>query len=568
MTEALRITLVFLLFLGLSSIALSQTSLQGKVTDSETGEVLIFSSVALYKNGVLITGTETDDDGNYAISNIDPGTYDLEVSYTGYQTQRITGVLVSAGRVNKADVNLSQGVVLDQVVVTDYKVPLIEQDNTTSGGVVTSEQIRNLPTKSISTIAATTAGISSRDGESVAVRGSRTNATDYYVDGIRVFGNLVPQSEIDQLQVITGGIEARYGDVTGGIISITTKGPSNELSGGLELESSEFLDAFGYNEANGYLSGPILRNKSGKSILGYRFSGRFVYQEENNPSAVDVYVAPQSLLRELEENPTRRVAGTSFASGEFLHNNDVQALKARPNEDLQTLDLTAKLDAQLTHNVDVTLSGSYRNAEDQFTPSTSWLLLNYENNPIDYDQRARINLRLRHRLGKDNNDQRSKVGLIQNAVYTIQAGYEQATGHQEDLRHTDHLFRYGHVGTYDFSWIPAEGESSYSGAIMGLAHAGFLQVLNDNYIPSEYNPVLANYNKDINQSIFGQYRNYNGFTSNSTNSLWGFHRNVGSVYNSFNRFLTDRYTFNLAGSFDLVPGGSDKGRHSIELGLM
>ena len=151
MIGAVRISLVFLLLLGLAAAGISQTSLQGKVTDAESGEVLIFCNVALYKNGVLTTGTESDEDGNFAIANIDPGTYDLEVSYAGYQTQRIVGVLVSAGRVNKVDVSLSQGVILNEIVVTDFKVPLIEQDNTTSGGVVTSEQIRNLPTKSIST---------------------------------------------------------------------------------------------------------------------------------------------------------------------------------------------------------------------------------------------------------------------------------------------------------------------------------------------------------------------------------------------------------------------------------
>jgi outer membrane receptor for ferrienterochelin and colicin len=53
-----------------------------------------------------------------------------------------------------------------------------------------------------------------------------------------VVSNLIPESEIDQLQVITGGIEAQYGDVTGGIISITTKGPSNAFSGGVEVETS------------------------------------------------------------------------------------------------------------------------------------------------------------------------------------------------------------------------------------------------------------------------------------------------------------------------------------------
>ncbi len=569
MKGALRYTSILFLLLVTFSMTRAQTSLQGKITDAESGEAILFCNVALYKNGVLLIGTETDLDGNYSISNLDPGTYDLEASYVGYQTQRLVGILVSAGRVNQADVAISQGVVLDEVVITDYRVPLIEQDNTTSGGVVTSEQIRNLPTKSITTIAAATAGISSRDGENVAIRGSRANATNYYVDGIRVFGSLIPQSEIDQMQVITGGIESRYGDVTGGIISITTKGPSNEVSGGLELETSQFLDAFGYNEINGYISGPILRNKAGKSILGYRLAGRFLFQSENNPPAVDVFTAPSELLRSLEENPTKTVAGTTFAAGEFLHNDDVQSVKARPNEDFESIDITGKIDAQITRNIDLTISASYRNIEDRFTPSSSWLLLNYENNPIDYDQRTRANVRLRHRLGKpfDGENRTSRNQVIQNAAYTLQMGYERAEGRQEDLRHQDNLFRYGHIGTFDFRWIPVEGESTYSGSFDGIAHAGYLQTLSDAYIPSEYNPVLANYNRNIDQSNFGQYRTYNGFISNSTNSLWGFHTNVGSVYNSFNRFDSDRFTFGASANFDFLPGGSDKGRHSVEIGF-
>ncbi len=576
MKRALRIGAMMTALIMCASILKAQTALQGKVTDEDSGEALLFCNVALYKSGVLIVGTDTDLDGNYSFSNLDPGTYDLQVSYTGYATQRVVGVLVAAGKVNRADVQLSAGLVLDEVIVKDFRVPLIEQDNTTSGGVVTSEQIRNLPTKSISTIAATTAGISSRDGESVAIRGSRSNATDYYVDGVRVFGNLVPQSEIDQMQVITGGIEARYGDVTGGIISITTKGPSNFLSGGLELETSKYLDPFGYNEANGYLSGPILRNKEGQSILGYRFAGRYRYIEEDGPSAVPVYITSEDLLRELEESPTRNVAGTAFSSGEFLHNQDISAVKARPNEENRAIDLTGKLDAQLTKNVDITLSGSYRDVEDHFTPfsdrlnNTDWQLLNYENNPIDYNNRYRTNLRLRHRLGQSvsgSGDGAQKVKLLQNAAYTLQAGYEKADGRQEDLRHTDHLFRYGHVGTFDFSWIPVEGESEYSAGINGIAHAGFLRVLNDVYQPSEFNPVLAQYNRDIRQDDFGQYRTYNGFRSSATSSLWGLHTNVGSVYNSFNKFDSERLTFNANASFDLIPGGSDRGRHSIEFGV-
>ena len=49
----------------------AQSSLEGKVIEAESGEPVIFGNVAIYKNGVLITGTETDFDGNYSMSNID-----------------------------------------------------------------------------------------------------------------------------------------------------------------------------------------------------------------------------------------------------------------------------------------------------------------------------------------------------------------------------------------------------------------------------------------------------------------------------------------------------------------
>ena len=217
------LVLFVLLFSG--ATAFGQTVLQGKVVD-DTGEPIIFGSVALYKSGVLETGTETDFDGNYSFNEIDPGSYDVEVSYVGYNKQRIEDVKVFAGKANRLDITMtSDAVNLDEVVVTSYKVPLVEQDNTTQGSTITSDQIKNLPTRNINALAATTAGLASADeGSAIAIRGSRSNATDYYVDGIRVQGSLIPESEIEQLQVITGGIEAQYGDVTGGIISITTKG--------------------------------------------------------------------------------------------------------------------------------------------------------------------------------------------------------------------------------------------------------------------------------------------------------------------------------------------------------
>lgn len=146
--------LFLILFLTNTSIS-AQTSLAGKVTEEESGEPVLFGNVALYKGGVLITGVETDFDGNYSISNIDPGTYDVEASYVGFNTQRITRIPVKADRVNRLDIQLSTGGVnLEEVIVKKYSVPLIKDYCTTQGGIVTADQIKTLPTQDINGLAA------------------------------------------------------------------------------------------------------------------------------------------------------------------------------------------------------------------------------------------------------------------------------------------------------------------------------------------------------------------------------------------------------------------------------
>ena len=54
---------------------------------------------------------------------------------------------------------------------------------------------------------------------------------------------------------------AQYGDATGGIISVTTKGPSSRFGGGLEIESSSLFDKYNYNLVGFGLSGPILKKE-------------------------------------------------------------------------------------------------------------------------------------------------------------------------------------------------------------------------------------------------------------------------------------------------------------------
>ncbi len=161
----------------------TSTTLEGIVVDKEGNQPLDFAYVKLFKKGNLITGTQTDMDGKYLFSNIQPGVYDIEASYLGYELKKISGFEIKENKINILNFALSPSKVkLEEIVVTAYKAPLLNIDNTTPSGTVTSEEISNLPTKSVDAITATTAGVSTNKN----FRGGRTTSSAILVDGIRV----------------------------------------------------------------------------------------------------------------------------------------------------------------------------------------------------------------------------------------------------------------------------------------------------------------------------------------------------------------------------------------------
>jgi hypothetical protein len=97
-----------------------KTALTGTVTDGK--EPLIGATVKAIQNRKLIKETSTNVEGKYRLE-IEPGTYDIEFSYTGFAAQRLVGVVVSAGKENSLDMEIDVDTrsSLNEVVVTDRR---------------------------------------------------------------------------------------------------------------------------------------------------------------------------------------------------------------------------------------------------------------------------------------------------------------------------------------------------------------------------------------------------------------------------------------------------------------
>ena len=592
----IRSILLFFMFFTVSFSIAAQATLRGTVLDGD-GAPLGWANIS-YESGGSISGATTDIDGKYSIP-LDPGTYKVTFSSLGYETIAVEGVVVKAGGTTKMDMVLNEeGIQIGTVVVTTkrYQPPLIKE---TDGQTFTTDQIKNLPAKSLTGIIGTVPGVSTIDNGSsgINVKGARSNSTVFYLDDVRIRGPLPPATEIEQLEVMTGGIEAKYGDTGGGIISVISKGPSRKFSGNLEVETSQFLDPYGYNLGYLNLSGPIItkKNENGgkKTILGFRISGQYRYRKDDRPSIVPIFVASDEAKRESEANPVFYRNQSQFATAEKYTKTgkdgesgvDIWKLKYRPDEEEKSLALTSKLDARITDNLQVTLTGTYNDSKDKFTPS-GWRFMNSHNNPTFNDSRVRGIFRIRHRLGNwgaSSSDE--EPGLFQHMAYTILASFEQRQTGVKDARLGDNLFRYGHAGNVDYSYVPTTGFADFE--IPGSAKVpnspfwvynnGYAETF-QSYKPSAYNPGLSAYNiiplggGDVFTSA-NELSRLNGTATNTTDDIWGqltkdgspLYKNANQVYNSYSYGNQSLYAVQANLSFDLKP--KKGGEHSIVLGV-
>lgn len=583
MVRSLLLTLAFMVS-AFAAFSQSNTALEGTVTDDK-GETLIGATIKVLKGTDFVKGGLTDLNGHYRIL-LQPGSYDVEVSYTGFAQSRTLGVRALVGQINFHDVVLSSNTIIDEVVISDYKVKLIDQDKTSTGATLTSETIKNLPTRSVAAIVGTTAGVTTSENGEINIKGARSNGTAFYIDGIRVQGNLPPVQDIEQLQVITGGLSAEFGDQTGGATIIITKGAASSFHGSAEVENSYGLDPYGWLLGTANLSGPIWkkRGKDGnpdRTIFGFRVSGQYLNELDDDPPAIPVYRAKPELLRRIEENPVTELRRDFFiATGENLTNDSIEVLDYRPDELRKTLDLTTRLDFQPTQNIYFSLTGTYRDRSDKFTPG-GWRLLNSQNNPTQNSSRWRTLARLRHTLGTTEGGNRGQGVSISNASYEIQFGFERSNSDVASPLHGQRYFDYGHVGRFYYDYNPVtDTVNSLGSPDFRVVHADYREQFagfEAGYVDANGQTVIVNpgflkYNKfaETDATSPGAIETYivqNGRFNTIYNSLWGgMHSNINVGYNSVQKNETDIITAQASASFDVNLGKT--GTHSIQFGIL
>jgi len=230
---------------GTLAIAQSTGRISGLVVDKDTNEPL--AGVNIMVKGTYF-GASTDLDGFFVIPEVSPGEYEIEVSYIGYKIIIQTGVRIKAGESTNLNFELESSVLaLGQDIEVIGQKPLMDIEETSTVRSVSKEDIENrIVDNTLELISQQVGVVAQEDG--IHIRGGRAYESQYMLDGISVqdplsgtgYGLNLSANSLEEVELITGGYKAEYGQATSGVINVRTKSGSEQYEAFVLYKSDNY----------------------------------------------------------------------------------------------------------------------------------------------------------------------------------------------------------------------------------------------------------------------------------------------------------------------------------------
>ena len=222
--------------------------LYGTITDQRSGDNL--PNATIYIVGSYY-GTIGEANGSYSIPDIKPGDYTVRIQYVGYADQVFNGVRIIAGTRTRLDAKLQAlDNVFDAVTIVGNK-GLVRLDEADSKVRVSQKEINDMNVRDVKEVVAMQAGVS-RSTDGLQIRGARVYETQFVVDNITAqdplagtgFGVEVASGSIGEMELVTGGSGAEFGDGSAGVISTTIRegGEKFEVAGNWQSDHLGFIN--------------------------------------------------------------------------------------------------------------------------------------------------------------------------------------------------------------------------------------------------------------------------------------------------------------------------------------
>ena len=238
------------------SVLFSQTpkgKIFGKITDKTTGEPLVGANVLI--EGTTM-GAAANFDGEYFIINVPPGRYNLVASMVGYKKVIVKDVAVYVDRTTTVNFQLEPTAIEVEPVIVEAKRAIIEKDKTATSVNIESREIESAPIEGLKQILELTAGIIQNPNGTYSIRGGGAYELNFLINGVEQMttNTGVPGYSfawdksnnswkydynplaVAQMEIISGGFSAEYGNAQSGVVKVVTKEGGPKLSGEFRFE--------------------------------------------------------------------------------------------------------------------------------------------------------------------------------------------------------------------------------------------------------------------------------------------------------------------------------------------
>ena len=196
----------------------------GRVTDAESGEAMPFVNVALMRttDTVFMRGATTNEQGFFGITDVDTGTYLMQVSFVGYQTY--TEILSVREQMVQKQLKLQRGTTLDEVQVVAER-PIYAMDG--EKNMYNTKEDASIQTGTASDALQNAPGVEVDAEGNITLRG--VSSVEIWIndqpshmneEALKQYIKTLPANAIERIEVITNP-SARY-STNGGVINIVT----------------------------------------------------------------------------------------------------------------------------------------------------------------------------------------------------------------------------------------------------------------------------------------------------------------------------------------------------------
>ena len=265
--------------------------LVGRVTDASGAIVPNVSVTAANTTTDVKTSALTNAAGEYRISNLLPGSYNISAGVAGFSTFEIKSVPIQLNQTVTVNITLTVGSVATTVDVSEA-VSVIDTTTSQIQTTYAGKQVADLPTNTIGigviNMSLLQAGVASAGGIGAgagpSIGGQRPRNNNFTVEGVDnnrkdVTGpnTFVPSESVAEFTLLQNQFQAEYGHSSGGQFNTIVKSGGNQFHGELYeyVENRDFNaedqtfktqgiltnPRFDRNHLGGNFGGPILKNK-------------------------------------------------------------------------------------------------------------------------------------------------------------------------------------------------------------------------------------------------------------------------------------------------------------------